>query len=263
MADARTAPQGLARFFSGDGGRRPVYRLEQGDVSRMNISRGRKAESPGKLCAKIAKDVAEEITGYDDAKLSGIANDLHHERVDVQMARLDARIFILYLRKNAQPEFVPVGERIGFVAHADAAEFMFTGVLESVANDSLHSPAGIDVFLHGDLVRGAALKLSSHANVEAFGILAEHDKVDIACGPAIAQRGQRRIDEFDRAKVHVEVELGAQAEQMSAACILEGTRGSPTAPNRTASKSRRSIGAHRAAAWCRRGGSARHPNRIP
>src|SRR5258708_22705370 len=134
----------------------------------MNISRGRKAESAGKLCAKIAKDVAEEIAGYDDTKLSGIANDLHHERVDVEMARLDTRIFILYLRKHAQPEFVPVGERIGFVAHADAAELMFTGVLESGANDSLHSPAGNDVFLHHYLQQGTALKLYSHSKVEPF-----------------------------------------------------------------------------------------------
>src|SRR5712671_377821 len=161
----------------------------------MNISRGSEAESAGKLCAEIAENVAEEIAGYDDAKLPGIANELHHESVDVKMARLDICIFILYLRKHAQPEFVPVGERIGFVAHADAAELMFTGVLESVANDSLHSPAGIDVSLHGDLVRGATLELAAHAYVEPFGIFAENDKVDIAC-VAIAQRGQCRIDEF-------------------------------------------------------------------
>src|SRR6266853_3615290 len=145
----------------------------------MDIPRWGQAQAAGELRAEVAQDVAKEIAGHDDAKLPGIADHFHDQGVDVEVARLDVRIFILYLRKYALPEFVAEGEGIRFVAHADAAEVVLAGVLEGVADDALDAFTRVDILLHCDFVRGAALELSSHSYVEAFGVLADNYEVHI------------------------------------------------------------------------------------
>ncbi len=85
--------------------------------------------------------------------------------------------------------------------------------------------------------RRAALELPAHADVDALGVLAEDDEVDVLRAPAL-ERDEAVAERADGADVRVEVEAEAQAEQDVAGVLEPGTRGSPSAPSRTALASR-------------------------
>ena len=59
-------------------------------------------------------------------------------------------------------------------------------VLEAGADEALDALARVDVLVDGDLVARAALELPAHADVDALGVLAEDDEVDVlrARGPS-------------------------------------------------------------------------------
>ena len=60
--------------------------------------------------------------------------------------------------------------------------------------------------------RSSLLKKAAHADVKAFRVFAEHDKVDIFLS-AIAQRSEAAIEQHAGPRVHIEVELESQSEQ--------------------------------------------------
>ena len=51
--------------------------------------------------------------------------------------------------------------------------------VERGAHDALDALAGVDLLLHGDLVRRALLEVAADADVGALGVLAEHHEVDV------------------------------------------------------------------------------------
>ena len=53
------------------------------------------------------------------------------------------------------------------------------GVLERVTHDPVHALERVDFFLNGDLVVGPGLESAADADIDAFGVLAEHDEVDV------------------------------------------------------------------------------------
>ena len=79
------------------------------------------------------------------------------------------------------------------------------GELEREAHAALDAHARVHRSLGGDLVGRALAQEAALARVHAFGVLADHDEVDVGVP------GVGRGDE--RAQVHVEVELEPQAEQ--------------------------------------------------
>ena len=84
--------------------------------------------------------------------------------------------------------------------------------LEGVADDPVHALEGVQLFLDRDFVVGAGLEAAADADVEALGVLAEHDEVDVL-RPAVLQRAQPLVEQPDRPVVDVEIELEARAEQ--------------------------------------------------
>ena len=85
-------------------------------------------------------------------------------------------------------------------------------IFKGVADDPLHALAGVDVFLHGDLVRRALLEDAAGIDVDALGIFADHDEIDVL-GLDAFQRTERRIQQSHRAHVGVQVHLEAHAQQ--------------------------------------------------
>ena len=73
------------------------------------------------------------------------------------------------------------GHSVGFVAHANAPEFVLASVVEGMPDDSLDALAGVDVFLNGNFVGSVFLEEAAHADVKSFGIFAEDDKTDVVC----------------------------------------------------------------------------------
>ena len=94
-------------------------------------------------------------------------------------------------------------------------------VLERVADDAVHALVGVDLFLDRDLVVGAGLEAAADADVHAFGVLAEHDEVDVVAA-AILERAQAIVEQPHRAVVDVEIELEAGAEQDVARVAVVG-----------------------------------------
>src|SRR5208283_5347202 len=202
----------IGQIFSGDGGRAAVDRLEQGNLAWVDIGGGRKSKATGKLGAEVADDVTEQVIRHDHVELRGIADHFHGQRVDVEVAGIRFRMLFLQFAEDALPQVVAVGEGVRFVAHAEAMAGPRGGVLEREPEDALDALAGVQLFLHGDLIGGAALELAADIDVQAFRVFAKDNEIDVGLG-AVAQRGEAAVEEHARAHVYVEVETEAQAEQ--------------------------------------------------
>ena len=85
-------------------------------------------------------------------------------------------------------------------------------IFEGVADHPLHALAGVDVFLHGDLVRRALLEDAAGIDVDALGVFAHHDEINVL-GLDAFQRTERRVQQTHRAHVGVQVHLEAHAQQ--------------------------------------------------
>ena len=85
----------------------------------------------------------------------------------------------------------------------------------------MHALVGVDLFLDRNLVVGAGLEAPADADVDAFGVLAEHDEVDVL-PPAILQRAEAIVEQPHRPVVDVEIELEARAEQDVARVTVVG-----------------------------------------
>ena len=70
-------------------------------------------------------------------------------------------------------------------------------------------------------VVGARLEAAADAHIHAFGVLPEHDEVDVLPA-AILQRAQPIGEQLDRAIVHIEVKLEPGAEQDVARVAVVG-----------------------------------------
>ena len=86
------------------------------------------------------------------------------------------------------------------------------GELERVPHDAVHALVGVELFLDRDFVLGARLEPPADADVQPFGVLAEHDEVDVGRRP-ILQRAQPIVEQPNGPVVDVEVELEPRAEQ--------------------------------------------------
>ena len=85
-------------------------------------------------------------------------------------------------------------------------------VLEGVPDDPVHAFVGIDLFLDRDLVVRVRLEAAADADVDAFGVLAEHHEVHVVRAAAL-ERTQPLVEQLHRTVVDVEVQLEASAEE--------------------------------------------------
>src|SRR5216683_6621601 len=178
----------------------------------MNVSGRRQAQAARNLRAQVADDVAEKIAGDDDVELAWVADDLHRQRVDIQVARIDVRVFLADFLEDSLPEVMRKGHGVGLVAHADALVAVQASVFESVADNALDAFAGVHVLLNGDFVRRAFLEEPANSDVEALGVLAKDHQANVFFGP-VAQRSEPVVEEFDGSGVDIEIELEAKTQQ--------------------------------------------------
>src|SRR6202158_1189979 len=71
------------------------------------------------------------------------------------------------------PERAGVGHCVGLVDH----HHLFVRSPECVLNDPGHARVGVDVFLDRELMLGPLLETAAHADIEALGVLADHQQV--------------------------------------------------------------------------------------
>ena len=123
--------------------------------------------------------------------------------------------------EHALPQRVALLHGVALVGHADLGVAVGLRELERMADDAVHALVGVDLFLDRDFVVGAGLEAAADADVDAFGVLAEHDEVDVLPA-AILERAQAIVEQPHRAVVHVEIELEAGAEQDVARVAVVG-----------------------------------------
>ena len=201
----------------------------------VDVGGGGEAESAGELRGEVADDVAEEIVGDDDVELARVADEFHGEGVDEEVAGVDVGIFGADGFEDALPEVAGVGHGVGFVGHAEAERLgsgacrleagatcgVLAGVVEGVTDDALDAFAGVHVFLGGDFVGSSFLEEAAHADVEAFGVFAEDDELDVVGGD-VAERGVARVEKFGGAGVDEEIEFEAKAEEDVGGVLVGG-----------------------------------------
>src|SRR5216683_7119958 len=195
----------------------------------MNVSGRRQTQAAGELRAQIADDVAEKIAGDDDVELAWVADDLHRQRVDIQVARIDVRVFLADFLEDPLPEVVRKSHSVGLVAHADALVAVQASVFESVADNALDAFAGVHVLLNGDFVRRAFLEEPANSDVETLGVLAKDHQANVFFGP-VAQRSEPVVEEFHWASVDVEIELEAQPQQNIGGMLIRWNAGIAQCP---------------------------------
>ena len=130
----------------------------------------------------------------------------------------DLRILAAHFLEHTLPQSSRVGHGIRLITHEDALArtavllLVTFAVFEGVTNHSLYAFAGVDVFLHCDLVRRALLEYAAGVNVDALGVFAHHDKINVD-GFDSFQRTQRCVQQAHRAHVGIQVHLEAHAQQ--------------------------------------------------
>jgi len=133
---------------------------------------------------------------------------------------LDVGILGPDLGENAVPQFVHVGQDIGFpdqrqgVVLADPARLapVPAGIVEGVAQTARDLVVRVHHLLHRDLIAGALARKSADAGVQAAGVFTDHAVVDLF-RPFALERTLHAGIEFDRPQIDVLVQLETQFQQ--------------------------------------------------
>ena len=178
----------------------------------MDVAGRRHAEPALERGSQVGDDVAEQVVGDDHLKLPGVQHQVHRQRVDVVVRRVDAGIARRRLSKYPLPQGVAVRHRVALVRHANLRQPARSGELERVADDSAHTFIGVDLLLDRYLIVRAGLEASADAHIDPFRVLAEHDEADVPRPPSL-QRTEALVQQLHRPVVDIEVQLEARAQQ--------------------------------------------------
>src|SRR5215467_13631527 len=125
------------------------------------------------------------------------------------MPRINVRILLADLLKHPLPQSVRERHGIRLVAHTHALQAIRPRVIKRIANDTLDSFAGIDVFLHRDLIGSTLLEVSTNTDIEPFRVLPQHDEANVFLR-TIWQRREPVVKQLHWAGIDVEVEFKSQ-----------------------------------------------------
>src|SRR6185437_15113783 len=149
----------------------------------MNIGAGSHTQASLECGRDVGNDVPKHVVGYDHIEGTGIANQLHAERVHIHMLGFNLRIFGAHSFENALPQATRVSHGVGFVAHEHAAAraaigfFVVSAIIEGVADNTFDALASIDVLLDRKFVGSSLLEDAAGISVNALGVFAEDDEV--------------------------------------------------------------------------------------
>src|SRR5579859_1968101 len=104
----------------------------------MDIPRWRQPQAARKLRSQVTDNVAKQIAGHNYIELAWIANNLHRQRVNEEMPRINIRIFLAYFLEHALPQPMRKRHGVRLVAHAHALQSVLPRVLERITDDALH-----------------------------------------------------------------------------------------------------------------------------
>ena len=178
----------------------------------MEVARRRHAQPTLERGAEVGDDVAEQVVGDNHLELAGIEHHVHRQCVDVIVRGGDPRELRDEFLEHALPQGVSLRHRVAFVGHAHLCQPVGLGILERVTHDPVHAFISVDLFLDRHFVIGAGFEPPTNAHVDAFGVLAEHDEVDVFRRSPL-EWAEPLVEQLHGPVVHVEIELEARAEQ--------------------------------------------------
>ena len=119
--------------------------------------------------------------------------------------------------ERPQPQVVGIAQDVGLGDQRDLLAAELPGVFEGVADRPLDAAAGGYLDLVGDLVRRVLVEEPAVLAIQAFGVLADDDHVDVA-GLDVGQRrrharqqpGGPEVDVLIQLEPHLEQDLGFQ-----------------------------------------------------
>src|ERR1700674_92567 len=195
-----------------------MYGLKHRSLSRTQIAARGHPQAALQSGSKIADDVAKHVVGDEDIKSARIAHHLHGERVHVHALRFDLRILRGDLLEHALPQASGMSHGVRFVAHQHSPPrraiqlLIARAILKRVADDAFDALARVDVFLDCNFIRRSLLEHSSKVAVNALGVLANHNEIDVFWFDAF-ERTKRRIHQPYRPDIGKQVHLAAHAQQ--------------------------------------------------
>ena len=194
-------------------GRRSPDRLEHRDALGVEVAARGDAHASLDHRAEVRDDVAEHVVGDDHVEARRPVEEVDAARVDVHVVGLDVGELGRELVDHPLIQIARERQHVRLVHERELAPPVGTHrELEGVAHDPLDPVARVDALLHRDLVLGSLAMEASRARVQALGVLADDDHVDVLLGMA-RHEGLDAGIALDRTQVHVLVELEAQAEQ--------------------------------------------------
>src|SRR5258708_24971785 len=164
------------------------------------VCAGNKAQAPDECGAQIRNDVAVEIFHDQHVVLIWIHHQLHTSVVDDVFAVSDLGKSLGHGAAAAQKQAIGELHDIGFMNGVNLLALVLAGVLEGKFGDAGGSLFRDDLQAFHNAWDDLVLK----AGIEAFGILANDDEIDVR----VAGGNVRQIT--DRAEVRVELEFLAQ-----------------------------------------------------
>ena len=123
--------------------------------------------------------------------------------------------------ERAFPQVERIRQHVGLAAECEVLALVaLARVLKGVAQAALDTAPGVHTFLDGDLVRRALEHKPAGTGVQPLVVFAHDNKIDVL-GFFALQRAEPFVEQLDRAKVDVLLELEAQAQQDA---LLEDAR---------------------------------------
>ncbi len=126
------------------------------------------------------------------------------------MFPLDIGELFVHPPEHPLPEAVGVNQRGVFIRHRHLRVAVRAGILEGVAANSLDPLIGIHVLLNGHLVGRPLFEVASHPDINALGVLADHDKID---GHFLFERTKPAVEQGRGPKIHKKIEFPAKPHE--------------------------------------------------
>ena len=160
--------------------------LEHRSASGMNVAAGGHAEASLEARGEVGDDVTEKIVGDNDVELARVADHVHAKGVHEHVVGFNLGKLGGHLLKHSLPEAARVGHGVALVGHKDARAraavgfFVVCRKFESETDYALNAFASVDVLLDGDFVGSSRFEDSAGVHVDAFGVFADDDEINVA-----------------------------------------------------------------------------------
>ena len=180
--DASRSAHGIGHTLASDVRCATADRLEHRRSVRSIVGARRDTEPTLQRGGEVGDDVTEQVVGDDDLELARVAHHLENDVVDVKRTRFDYGKFALQLGEGAPPQAMAMVLMALVLSATD--QLYRARSLSACWNAAPGEPRStpfrdVEFLFDGNFVGGAGFEAAANAGVEAFGVLAKDDEVNV------------------------------------------------------------------------------------